>query len=116
MNVIFKAEIYFQLIIAPISLLDYHRNTSGLHSPYARPPNYCEDYPYSAPASSHQVNPLTALFSSSPASLLGGSSFLDMQDMKRKPNGNIRAELDNRTLWKGFNEYGTEMIITKAGR
>jgi hypothetical protein len=39
-----------------------------------------------------------------------------MQDMKRKPNGNIRAELDNRTLWKGFNEYGTEMIITKAGR
>ncbi|CAB4012831.1 T-box transcription factor TBX4-like, partial [Paramuricea clavata] len=95
---------------------DYHRNTGGLHSPYARPPNYCDDYPYGAAASNHQGNPLTALFSNSPASLLGSSSFLDMQDMKRKPNGNIRADLDNRTLWKGFNEYGTEMIITKAGR
>jgi hypothetical protein len=96
--------------------IDYHRNTGGLHSPYARPPNYCDDYPYGAAASNHQGNPLTALFSNSPASLLGSSSFLDMQDMKRKPNGNIRADLDNRTLWKGFNEYGTEMIITKAGR
>lgn len=97
------------------SFVDYHRNTGGLHSPYGRVPNYCEDYPYPATAN-HQGNPLTALFSGNPAGLLGGTGFLDMQDMKRKPNGNIRAELDNRTLWKGFNEYSTEMIITKAGR
>ena len=95
---------------------DYHRNAGGLHSPYGRAPNYCDDYPYATPATNHQSNPLAALFSNSTASFLGGSSFLDLQDMKRKPNGNIRAELDNRTLWKGFNEYGTEMIITKAGR
>lgn len=96
--------------------LDYHRNAGGLHSAYGRTPNYCEDYPYSTATANHQSNPLTALFSNSPAALLGGPGFLDMQDLKKKPNGNIRAELDNRTLWKGFNEYGTEMIITKAGR
>ncbi|XP_028400675.1 T-box-containing protein TBX6L-like [Dendronephthya gigantea] len=94
---------------------DYHRNTGGLHSPYGRTPSYCEDYPYPA-AANHQGNPLSALFSSTSAGLLGSTGFLDMQDVKKKPNGNIRVELDNRTLWKGFNEYGTEMIITKAGR
>lgn len=29
---------------------------------------------------------------------------------------NIKVELEGRDLWERFNELGTEMIITKAGR
>lgn len=97
--------------------IDYHRSATGLHTTYARPASYCEEYPYgTTPNQASALGALLANNSSLPATLLAGAGIVDVHDLKKKPNGNIRVELENRSLWKGFNDYGTEMIITKAGR
>lgn len=99
------------------SFADYHRSATGLHTAYTRPTNYCEEYPYgTTPSQASALGALLANNSSLPAALLTGGGFVDIHDLKKKPNGSIRVELENRSLWKGFNDYGTEMIITKAGR
>ena len=39
-----------------------------------------------------------------------------VDDEEDGDNGDLQVQLEMKALWEEFNELGTEMIVTKAGR
>lgn len=72
-------------------------------------------YSFGPPASSHPCPPEPEASSSSCSS--SSTPGTGKAPIKKNPKvANITVQLEMKALWDEFNQLGTEMIVTKAGR